>query len=116
MKTDVAKEFVRGSLSGIGLPVWYEERGADAEAYILISNIYNGGTNFADDSAQDDTHRFYIYCFVTADQLDSLDSYMDEIKATLLSVGLDLIQHNMPTVDNLQSEYRGRYSEFELWG
>lgn len=116
MNTAEAKQLANDALSGLGMPVWYENKGEDAEKYIIIANIYNGEGNFSDDEAGEEAHHFYIYCFVSGDDVDLLDTYMDSIKNALKQAEFDLIQHNLPTVDDPQSEYTGRYSEFSVWG
>lgn len=116
MNTEEAKNLVLDALSGISMPKWFDEKGEDSEQYIVIANIYNGEANFSDDVCGEETHHFYVYCYVSREKKDLLDSHMDSIKNALKSADFDLVQHNLPTIDDLQGEYRGRYSEFSIWG
>lgn len=116
MNTEAAKNLANNALKVLGMPVWFEEKGEDSEKYIVIANIYNGEANFSDDVCGEETHHFYVYCFVSREKRDLLDSYMDSIKNALKSADFDLIQHNVPTMDDIQSQYKGRYSEFSIWG
>lgn len=116
MNTAEAKQQAYEALSGLGMPVWYDKKGEDSKKYIIIANIDNGEDNFSDDEAGDETHIFYVYCFASGDEVDLLDSYMDSIRNALKSAEFDSGRHNLPTIDDLQSEYTGRYSEFSIWG
>jgi hypothetical protein len=116
MNTEESKQLAYSALSGLGMPIWDERKGEDSEKYIIVANIYNGEDNFSDDEAGEETHHFYVYCFVSREEKSLLDSYMDSIRNALKSAGFDLVQHNVSTIDDLQSEYTGRYSEFSIWG
>jgi hypothetical protein len=52
------------------------------------------------------------------EHLDELDGMMETIKTAMVGAGFMVTKggHNQPTEDDPQSPYRGRYSEFSMWG
>lgn len=116
MTTAEATTLAIDALETIGLPVWQEERGAESAKYIVLSNIYNGENQFANDQANGEHHHFFIHCFVERRFIDLMNGYMEDIKAAMKTAGflLEAGGHNLPVVSDAGSKYYGRYSEFKL--
>ncbi len=102
---------------GITMPLWDTERGEDSERYVIYTNIISTDEESADDEEQDERHLAFVYCYVTREHINELDGFMEKIKTALKSVGFKVSGgHNMATMDDVQSTYIGRYSEFSIWG